>query len=421
MKEEQPWHRQSTQPACELMTTPREANCPPKTKEASKKSVKPQLMQLDATSDSQRARETQGEEFLDYLQPAKDPSEELRNYLKTGVQRELGSSEQSKTVKSTDSPPITPKVLSGAPQHLLKVPDVSSVRATPSQRPSAQCQDYAGHSPVSPPMSEKQQPLATVHLSETTKCPITKTFQSESSWKPGGEARISLDELSASDHKAPLHSESPPSSTSRYLSSLHTDSVQTGVPFDDSGMEVVNLNEFCSLMEKCDVQSEKDAQQLQDKSMKSDGRRGSFHEEQEDTMVLPKTFDQSKEHEDFSNAAMNSCASEVAQTVQIENPSNQQRPLMDDLTETRGALSCYSTVPYQCLKAECSQATEATGDAKNCTEEPPRNLATKFAGSFNAEPTPTCNSEEIYLSCGTHSSNRVTANKVAVEGDLMAS
>lgn len=416
VKEEQSWLMQSAQPAYEFTTDtittkpPREVYHPQKTKDVFKESVKPKLTQPDTSSDSQQARGIQGEEVLDDLHPAKDPSKELPHYLKTDVQKELGDLLPSKTVESNDSPLIARKVLSGALQHLLKLPDVSSVHANPSQRPSAQSKDYAGHSPVSAPMSEKLHPLGTVRLIETMKCPIIRTFQSEGSWKPSG-----------SDHTATLHSEGTPSSpstvTGQFMSSSHTDRVQT----KSSRIDVVNLEEFCSLAETPDVQSEEDLQ--------SDGHCGSFHtakDQREDMIILPKTTaDQSREHGDFSNAAssptMKSCASEMAQSDQIKNPFNQQRAVMDDLTETRPAMSCYSQEHDESLKAdaECPQATKAPGDYKDCTEDPTRTLATKFAESFNAEQASTCNSEQMYLSCGSHWSDRV--NKVAVEGDLMAS
>lgn len=414
MTEEQSWLMQSTQPAYEFLTdmftakAPREVNHPQKTRDVFKESVKPKLMQLDALVHSQKAAEIEGEEFLDYLQPGTDPPEEL----KTDVQKELGNLLQSKTVKSNDLPRIMAKVLSGALQHPLKLADVLSAHANPSQRPPAQSQDYT--SPVS--TSEKLHPLGTVRSSETMKSAIRPTFQSERSWKPCRNACVSLDGLSASDPGV------TPSSTNtvpgQLMSSSHT----------DSRVDLENLDEFFGLAETRNVQSEKNLQQLQDKSLKSNGPCGSFHTargQQEDKIILPKTTtDLSEEPGDFSNAAsgtaINLCASKTAQTVQIENPFNQQLPVMEDLTETRRAMSCYSKVPpHQSL--ECPQATKATENYQDCTADPTRNLAAESAESFNAEQASTCNSEEIYLSCGSHWSSRVTANKVAVEGDLMAS
>lgn len=441
MNEERSWLVQSAQPAYEFMTDtittkpPREIIDPQKTKDISKHSVKSKLLQLDQPSVSQQAREIEGEEFLDYLEPAKAPSEEPHGSLKTDVQSELGNLLQSATVKSDESPLIAPKVQSGALQHLVKLPDVSSVHANPSQRPSAKSSDHTRHFPGSVSKSDKLHTLKTAQLRETMTSPIKATFQSEGSWKPFCSANTSSDDVSASDHTAVPHLEGTGRSThmftGQFMSSSHTHSVQTKGPPQSSRKDTANSDEFCSLAVICDVKSVKDLQQLQDKSIKSDGHCDSFHtakDQQEDVIILPNTSaDQSKENGDFSKVTpsetMKSCASKMAQTVQIEDRFDQQPTVMDDLTETRRAVSCNSKVPYQSLeaKAEWPQTTKATENYEDCIADPPRNLPTQFAGSFNAEQASTGNSEEIYLSCGSHWSDRVTANKVAVEGDLMAS
>lgn len=438
MNEKQSWLMQKAQPAYEFMTDtittqlPRELINPQKTKDVSKNSVTTKLMHLDKPSVSQRARELEGEEFLDYLQPAK---EEVHNSLKTDVQSEAGNFLQSATVKSDESSLITPIAQSGGLQHLFKLPDVLSVHANPSQKPSVQSLDNTGHIPGSASKSDELHVLRTVQLSKTMTSPIKATFQSEGSWKPCCNSNLSSGELSASDHSTALHSEGTRRSTHAVTgqspSSSHTDSVQTEVPFGSSRRDIVNSEEFCRLAVVCDVQSVKDLQKLQDKSIKTDGHCDSFNtakDQQEEVIILPNTStDLSEEHGDFpsatSNQTMKSCAVKMAQTVQIEDHLDQQLPVMDDLIETRRAMSCYSQVPYQSLeaKAEWPQTTKVSENYEDCPADATRNLHTQFAESFNAKQASTGNSEEIYLSCGSHWSDRVTANKVAVEGDFMAS
>lgn len=438
MNEGQSWLVQNAQPAYEygteaITTKPmREFVNPQKTKDVSKNSVKPKSIQLDKPSVSQQARGIEGEEFPDYLQPAKAPSEELHNSLKTDVQSELGNFLQSAIVQSDESPLIAAKVQSGARQHLLKLPDVSPVHAIPSQKPSAQSSDHTGHFPGLASKSEKLHTLKTVQLSETMTSPIRATFQSEGSWKPCRRANGPLDELSASDHTAVLHSEGTRRSAHtvacQFMSSSHADRVQTKVPFESSRRDIVNSDRFCSFAVICDVQSVKDLQQLQDKSVESDGHCDSFQDQQEDVIITPNaSADQSEERGDFSDATssqtMKSHAFKMAQTAQMEAHFDQQPPVMDDLIGTRRAMSYHSKVPYQSLKAkaEWPQSTMATENYEDCAADPARNLPTQFAESFDAEQASPGNSEEIYLSCGSHWSDRVTANKVAVEGDLMAS
>lgn len=429
MQEEQSWLVKNAQPAFEVMTDMvttkplREMINPQKTKDVSENSVKPKLLQLDKPSVSQQAREMEGEEFLDYLQPAKAPSEELHISLKTDVQSELGNILQSATVKSHKSPLTTSNVQPGALQHLLKLQDVLSVHANPSQRPSAQSLEYQRHFPGSVSKSDKLHTVKTVQLSKTMTSPIEATFQSEGSWKPCRNVNTSPHELSASDHTAVPQSEgtqrSAHTATGQITSSSHTDSVQTKVPFQSSRRDIANL-----------VQPVKNLQQLQEKSM-SDGHCNSFRtgkDQQEDVIILSNTSaDQSEEHGDFCNTTprqtMKPCAYKMAQTVPVEDHFSQPPPAMDDLIETRQALCCCSKVPNQPLeaKAEWPQTTKATENYEDCTADPRRILATQFAESFSAEQASTGNSDEIYLSCGSHWSDRVTANKVAVEGDLMAS
>lgn len=441
MNEEQSWLMQNSQPASDFMTDrittkwPRDIINPQEINDVSTNSVKPKLMQLDIPSPTQQGREFEGEEFLYYIQPAKAPSKELHNSLKTDVQNDLGNFLQSASVKSDESSLITPTVQSGALQRLLKLPDVSSVLGNPSQRPSAQSPDYTGHSPVSASKLDKLHTLKTVQLSETVKSPIKATFQSEGSWKPFYAGNTPSDGLPASEHSAVLHSEGTPTSShivsGQSRTSSHTDSVQTEVPFESLRMDVVNLDEFCSLAEICDVRSVKDLQHLQDKSIKSDGHCDPLHtakDQPEDVFSSPYTSAvQSKEYGYLSNApsshTMKLCASKMAQTVQTEDNFDLQPPVMDDLIETRQAMSCYSNVPCQSLKAkaECQQTTKAIENHQDCTVEPTRKSPTQFAESYSAKQASTGNSEEIYLSCDSHWSDSVTANKVAVEGDLMAS
>lgn len=421
MKEEQSWLVQNSQPAHDFMTDrittkwPREFINSQKTN-VSKNPVEPKLMQLDIPSPTQQAREFEGEEFLYYTQPAKAPSEELYNSLKTDVQNDLGNFLQSVTVKSDESSLITPTVQPGARQHLLKLPDVSSILGNAFQKPSAQSPDYIGHSPVSVSTSDKLHTFKTVQLSETVKSPIKATFQSEGSWKPSYAGNTPSDGHPALEHSAVLHLEGTPKSShvvsGQSMTSSHTD----------------NLDEFCSLAEICDVRSVKDLQHLQDKSVKSDGQCDTLYtekEQPEDVCTSSNTSAvQSKEYGYLSNApsshTVKSCASTMAQPVQIEDHFNLQPPVTD---ETRQAKSCSSKVPYQSLKAkaECPQSTKALEKHQDCAMEPTRKSPTQFAESYSAEQASTGNSEEIYLSCGSHWSDSVTANKVAVEGDLMAS
>lgn len=426
MNEEQSWLTPNAQPAHEFMTDavatkpPREFLHPQETQDVSKSSVKPKSMPLDKPSVFHQAREIEGEEFPDYLQPAEAPSEELPHALKTDVQSGLGTFLHSATVKPDESPLIAPKVPSGALQLLLKLPDISPGHANPSQRPSSQSPGHTGHFPGSDSKLDK------LHTLRTVQSPIKATFPAEGSWKPCHSGKTPSDGLHSEGTRRSTHA-----ITGQSPSSSNTYSVHMKVPLESLRMDNAKSNKFCSLAATCDVQSVKDLQELQDKSIKLDEHCDSFHtaqDQQEDVIILPNpSTKRLKEHADFSNATssqtMKPCASKMAQTVQIEDHVNQQPQVMGDFIETGRAMSCYSQVPDQSpeAKAEWPQTTKVSENHEDCTADPPRNLPIQFAESFSAKQASSGNSEEIYLSCGSHWSDRVTANKVAVEGDLMAS
>lgn len=439
MSEEQPWLLQNSQPVCgftDRITTnlPSEFSHPKKPNDVSKNTVKAKSMQLDIKPATQQVPEFQGEEFLYYTQPAKAPSEELPNPLKTGVRSDLGNFLQSAPVKSDESTLITPTVQSEALQQcLLKLPEVPSVLGNPSQRPSDQSLDFIGHVPVSASKLDKLHTIKPVQLSETVKSPIKATFQSEWSREPSYAAITSSDGLSGLEHTTALHSEGTFSHivTGQSLPSSHTTGDQTEVPFESLRMDVVNLDAICSLAEKYDVWSVKDVQRLQVQSIKSAGDCDSLRtakDQPEDVLSSPHTsVIHSKDYGCLSNApscqTVKLCASKMAQSVQTEDSSDLQSAAVDDLIETRQAMSCHSNVPHQSRQAReaCPTTTKATAHQEDCTAEPTTKLAAQFAESYNAKQASTGDSEEIYLSCGSHWSDSVTANKVAVEGDLMAS
>lgn len=404
--------------------------------------VTPKLMRFDIQHPTEQPRESQGEEFIYYIQPAEARFEELHDSLETDVQNDSGNFLQTATVKSEELTVITPNVRSEALQCSLKLPTIQLELDNPPQSPSAQSQDHTKDFPISTSISDELcNTIKTVQFNEPLKSPITSAVQSEGLWTLSQTASIPSEGLSASLHTTIFQSEGLSTSShivtvqsEGLLTPTHAATVQTEAPFTTLKTENVQSDEICSFTKTCDVSPVKPSQCLQDKNIPLDGHRDSLctaKDQPEDVFRPPHTS--TVEPKGFgylsnvpSSQRLEFCSSKMAQSVHIEDHFNLQQPVPDDLSKTGQAVTSHSEVSYQSLqavtaKAMCRQTMKATENQEAGTAEPVRRSPTQFAEPYYVKQASTAESEEIYLSCGNHGSDSVTAYKVAVEGDLMAS
>lgn len=201
-------------------------------------SIKPTIMQSDIQNHTKQAKESQGEEFIYYIQHAEAPSEELDSSLETAVQTDdFCNFLQTATVQSEESTQRTLNVQSEALHRSIQMPTVQSELGNPLQSPTAQSNHYTNHLQISTLKSDKS-------------CNTLKTLQSEEHFKSPDTVTVQSEELFTSSHTATVQSEEP-------FKSLKTETVQS--------------EELCSSIQMPDVLSVKPFDCLQTENVHSEG------------------------------------------------------------------------------------------------------------------------------------------------------
>lgn len=351
-------------------------------------SVKPTIMQSDTQHHTKQPSEPQGEEFIYFMQHAEAKCAELDSSLHTAVQAaEFGNFRQTATVETEES---TLKALTVQSEELhssVQMPTVQSELANSLQTSAVQSEHLTNHLQISTGKSD-------------TFCNSLKT------------ATLQLEEPFKSSHTATVQSQ-------EHFKSLKTATVQSG--------------ELCSSTQMPAVQSEKMRDCLQTETVHSGGPSNSLwtatDQPEELTRPLHTSTVQPEKLCDFPNTAsiqsLDEYNSKEAETVQPGEHYNSRQTALDDLCHTGRAVPEHSEVLCQSMqattvRAECHHAVKATEDQVDSTVNSGQRSPTQFAEPRYVKQASTVQSEEIYLSrtCDSHWSDRVTANKVAVEGDL---
>lgn len=361
-------------------------------------SIKPTIMQSDIQNHTTQAKESQGEEFIYYIQHAEAPSEELDSSLETAVQTDdFCNFLQTATVQSEESTQRTLTVQSEALHRSTQMPTVQSELGNPLQSPTAQSKHYTNHLQISTLKSDKS-------------CNTVKTLQSEEPFKSSDIVTVQSEELFTSSRTAPVQSEEP-------FKSLKT--------------AIVQSEELCSSIQMPDVLSVKPFDCLQTENVHSEGPCDSLWtatDQQELNRPLQTSTVQSEELGHLPNTpshqSLDLYNSKMAQTVQLGDHYNLRQSALDDFYHPGQAVTSHSEVLYPSMQAKTAQAkchhpTKATEDQADGTVNSGQRSPTQFAEAYYVKQASTVESEEIYLSCDIHWSDSVTANKVAVEGDLM--
>lgn len=393
--------------------------------------IKPTIMQTDIQHHTKQATESQGEEFVYYIQHAEAPSEKLDSSLDTAVQAdEFCNLLQTATDESEESTLRTPTDQSEALHRSIQI-----------GRPTAQSKHHTNHLEISTEKSDKfcnplktlqsEEPFKSTHIATVkTKKPSTPsqtvTVQSKEPFKSLKTAIVQSEEPITSSHAVTVQSE-------ELFTSSHTATVQSEEPFK-SMTAIVQSDELCGSFQMSDALSVKPFDGLQTEHIHSEGHCNSLRTatDQPEELNRPRQTSpvQSKELDDLPNTpsfqSLDSYNSKAAQTVQFGDHYNLQQCALDNLYHTGQAAPSHSEVLYQSMQAitapaKCHQPMTPTEDQADGIVNSGQRSSTQFAESYNVEETSTAESEEIYLSCDIHWSDSVTANKVAVEGDLMAS
>lgn len=374
-------------------------------------SLKPTVMQVDMQHHTNQPTESQGEEFIYYIQHAETPSAELDSSLKTVVLKDdLCSFLQTATVESEESALKTLTVQSAEPHVSIQMPTVQSEQGNPLQTSTAQSERLTNHLQISTGQSDTfcdSLKTATLESDEPFMSSHVEIVQPETSFKSSQTASVQSEEPFASLFAAIVQSEEP------------SKSLKTAV---------VQSEELCSSTRTTAVLSEEALDCLQIETVHSEGPCDSLwtptDQPEELNRPLLTSTDQSKKLSDSSNTtSLQSVAFYEPKVAETDN--GLQQSALDDLYHTGQAAPNHSQVLYQpmqgtTVQADCHHTVKATEDRVDNKVNAGQRSSTQFEEPYYVKQASTVQSEEIYLSrtCDSHWSDRVTANKVAVEGDL---
>lgn len=381
-------------------------------------SVKPTIMQCDTYHHTKQPTESQGEEFIYYIQHAEASSEELDSSLQKAVQTdEFCNFLQTATVESDES---TLKALTVQSEELhssIQMPTVQSELVNPQQTSAAQSEHLTNHLQISKVKSDK--------FCNSVK---TATLQSEEPLKSSQTATVQSEEPFKSLQTATVQSEEP-------FKSSHTATVQSAEPFKSFQTAIVQSEELCSSIQMPAVLSGKLLDCLQTETVQSEGPCNSLwtatDQSEELNRPLQTSTVQSEKLCDLPNISLqaldlyNSKDTEPVQPGEHYNLPQSEYVRLDDLFHTGQGVPNHSEVVYQSIQATavqagCHHTMKVTEDQVDSTVNSGKRSSTQFAEPYYVKQASTVQSEEIYLSrtCDSHWSDSVTANKVAVEGDL---
>lgn len=365
-------------------------------------SAKPTIIQSNTHHYTKQSTESQGEEFFHCVQHAEGPAEEFDNSLQTAVktdefsnilqtvaveEEKLHSSIQLAAIQTV--PGSSKHTSTAQSEHLSNHLQIATVKS------DSLC-NSSKHAPMQP-----EEPYTPLH---------TTTVQSERPLKSLQTGTTQSGEPFTSLHTSTVQSET-------HFKSLQTESdgLYSAIQMP-AGLSVKLLD--CSQTESVD--SERPCNSLW---TATDQLEGLNRPPQTSTV-------QSERLSDFpySTPPQSLCNSKEAEPVQpgeFYNLGQLPYVRMDGLYHTGQAEPNHSDVLYQLtqdttVQAECHHTMETTEDQVDSTVHSGQRPSTQCAEPNYIKQASTVHSEEIYLSrtCDSHWSDSVTANKVAVEGDL---
>ncbi|XP_027136607.1 obscurin isoform X2 [Larimichthys crocea] len=414
-------------------------------------SVNPTIMQSDIQHHTKQPTESQGEEFIYYIQHAQGPPEELDSSLQTAVQTDdFCNSQQTATAESEESTLKTLTVHSEERHGSIQTVTVQSQLGDPLQTSTEQSERLTNHLQISTVKSDKslktatlqsEEPFksshtATVQLEEPFKSSHTTTVQSEEPFKSSHTATVQLEEPFKSSHTTTVQSEEPFKSShtatvqsAEPFTSLHVATVLSEESFKSLKTAIVQSEQLFSSIQIQDVLSEKSLDCLQTETVHSEGSCNSIwtpnDQSVESNRPVQTSRVQSEKPGDLPDTAslqsLDLYNSKEAETVPPVDRYNLQQSALD-LCHTGQGGPNHSEVRYQSMWATTVQAKsnhnmKATEDQIDAPLNSGQRSSILFGEPCCNKQASTVQSEEIYLSrtCDSHWSDSVTANKVAVE------
>lgn len=260
------------------------------------------------------------------------------------------------------------------------------------------------------------------------------TVQSEMPVKSSHSGTLQSEEPYKYSHSAtakPIeYSQSLTVQSAELLISSRTATVQSEEPTKCLNTATIQSEELCSHTQMSEVQSLKPVDGLKIDSIQSGGSCNSVWNSPDQQGELNKPTDkspvQSEVLADLPNItfpqSLESISFKAELPIQLKDHYNLHQSALNDLCPTGRAVSSYAEVPHQSVQGTSVQAKchppKSTDDQADGTVSSGKNASSQFAEPYYVKQASIIKSEEIYLSCDSRWSDSVTANKVAVEGDL---
>ncbi|XP_035532982.1 obscurin isoform X12 [Morone saxatilis] len=358
-------------------------------------SVKPTIMQYDIQHHPNQPTESQGEEFIYYIQHAEDPSAELDSPLQTAVQRDEFCNFLQTATESEESTPNTPIVQSEDLYSSIQMPTVQAELGNSLQTSTVQAEHLTNHLQISTVSSDRF-------------CSSLKT------------ATLQSEEPFNSSHTETVQPKEP-------FTSLYTATVISDEPFNSLKTGIVQSEAPSNSIQMPTVLSKKPLDCLQTETVHSEEPYDSLwiltDQPEELNNSLQASTVQSGKLSDLNTASLQSLDlynSKEAETVQPGDHYTLKHSALDDHTgqavPNHSEVLCLS-MQTTTVQANCHHTMKATEDHVHSTVNSGKRSSMQFAEPYYVKQASTVQSEEIYLSrtCDSHWSDSVTANKVAVE------
>lgn len=404
-----------------------------------------------------KSRESQGEDNSYHIQYAEGPSEEIDCTLETAAQIDgFGNFLQTATVESNES---TIRAVMGRSEVLnysVQKTTGQSELCNPVQSPNVQPEHHTNHLKISTVKPDKFCNSKTLQSGDLHESSHTATAQSKEPFPSLHTAAVKTEEPCTSSYAINVKSDEPFTSlhtagvyskelsapldianvqSKKHYTLSHTATVQSEEPFTSSHTATVQSDELDKSLNTAIVLSEelcnsKLSDVLSDVlSVKpSDCFKNENINPERSCNPLGTATDQSVALADIptdyivSPQSLDLYDSNMEQMVRLRDRYNLQQLASNDLYLTEQDLISNSKVLDQSMQVPTVQKKghpqmEATEDQADGTLNAGQRTSTQFAGPYHVKNASTVQSEEIYLSCDSHWSDSVTANKVAVEGD----
>ncbi len=379
-------------------------------------SVKPTVVHSDIEHHTKQPTEPQGEEFIYYTQHEATPCEGLDCSLQTAVHTDdFCNFQPSATFESEGSIlktlPVQSEELHGSIQMLT----VQSEFGNPLQTLTTQSEHLTNHLQVSRGTSQKS-------------CDTLKSaaLQSEEPCTSSCAAMVQSAEPFKTSPTATIQSAGPfkLSNTTVVQSAepFNTAHIQSEEPFKSLKTATVHSEELCSSTQTPVVLSEKSLECFQTPTVHSEVPCYSLWTANDQPQEINRPIKTSSVQSEKLGDLVYTASLQIwdlynGQTVQQGDHYNLQQCAL--------AVPSHPEVLYQLnqtktVQAECQHAAEATEDQVDSTVTSRQRSSIQFADPHYVKQASTVQSEELYLSrtCDSHWNDSVTADKVAVEGDL---